>query len=64
MSKLRVKLVKSMIGTPPKHRKILRSLGLRRTGASNELPDTPDIRGKIFHVGHLLSVEEINDRPA
>lgn len=59
MTKLNVKLIKSMIGTPPNHRKILRSLGLRRTGASNELPDTPDIRGKIFHVSHLVSVEEV-----
>jgi len=59
MVKLRVKLVKSMIGRPTKHRKILRSLGLRRVGASNELPDSPDIRGKIFHVSHLVSVEEV-----
>ena len=59
MAKLRVKLIRSTIGRPPKHRKILRSMGLRRTGASNDLPDTPDIRGKIFHVKHLVSVEEI-----
>jgi len=59
MAKLKVTLVKSLIGRPPKHRKILWSLGLRRRGVSRILPDTPDIRGKIFHVSHMVSVEEV-----
>jgi small subunit ribosomal protein S5 len=58
MSQIKVTQVRSGIGTPPKHRLILRSLGLRRTGASRVHNDTPDIRGKIFHVKHLVVVEE------
>lgn len=58
MAQIKVKLVKSVIGRPQKQRLILRSLGLRRTGASRVFEDTPDIRGKIFHVKHLVEVEE------
>ena len=58
MSKIKVTLVRSVIGRPGKHRRILRSLGLRRTGASRTFNDTPDIKGKIFYVKHLIKVEE------
>jgi len=58
MAKIKVTLVRSMIGTPEKHRRILRSMGLRRTGQSREFEDSPSVRGKIFHVQHLVQVEE------
>ena len=48
--------VRSAIGTKPKHRATLRALGLRRLGASNVLPDRPEIRGMIARVPHLVSV--------
>ncbi len=53
-----VRQVRSAIGTKPKHRGTLRALGLRRIGASNELPDRPEIRGMIARVPHLIEVEE------
>jgi large subunit ribosomal protein L30 len=53
-----VRQVRSAIGTKPKHRATLRALGLRKIGASNELPDRPEIRGMIARVPHLVSVEE------
>lgn len=58
---LRVTQVRSAIGTKPKQRGTLRALGLRRIGASNDLPDRPEIRGMLARVPHLVSVEEIND---
>ena len=59
MSSLRVTLVKSQIGSKPKHRGTIRALGLRRIGSSNELPDRPEIRGMLARVPHLVRVEEI-----
>lgn len=58
MAKIKVTQVHSAIATPPKHRKILRSMGLRKTGRSRVFEDNPSIRGKIFHVRHLVKVEE------
>ena len=57
--KLRVTLVKSVIGRLPKHRKTVEALGLRRTGRSNELPNNEAVRGMIKQVEYLLKVEEI-----
>lgn len=55
---LRVTMVKSMIGTKPKHRGTMRALGLRRIDQTVELPDRPEIRGMIAKVPHLVRVEE------
>jgi large subunit ribosomal protein L30 len=51
--------VRSTIGTKPKHRGTLRALGLRRIGATNVLPDRPEIRGMIARVPHLVTVSEV-----
>ena len=56
---LRVTLVRSKIGTKPKHRGTLRALGLGKIGSENVLPDRPEIRGMLARVPHLVSVEEI-----
>ncbi len=58
---LRVTLVKSMIGRPEKHRKVLRGMGLNRVGRTVELRDTPAIRGMINAVSHLVKAEENTD---
>ena len=50
--------VRSAIGAKPKTRGTLRSLGLRRIGHTNTLPDRPEIRGMIARVPHLITVEE------
>jgi len=55
---LRITMVKSMIGTKPKHRGTMRALGLRRIDQTVELPDRPEIRGMIAKVPHLVRVEE------
>ncbi len=56
--KLKAALVKSMIGRPEKHRKILRSMGLTKINRTVEFIDTPSIRGMINKVSHLVKAEE------
>ena len=60
MSEIKITQTGSAIGTKPKQRGTLRALGLRRIGMSNTLPDTPDVRGQIAKVPHLVSVEEVD----
>jgi large subunit ribosomal protein L30 len=55
---LKVTLVKSPIGTRPRHRACVRGLGLRRVNETVEVIDTPEVRGMINRVGYLLQVRE------
>jgi large subunit ribosomal protein L30 len=55
---LKVTLVRSMIGRPEKHRKVLRGMGLTKMNRTVELKDTASIRGMVNAVSHLLNVEE------
>jgi len=55
---LRVKQVASQIGYDQRQRATLRGLGLGRLQRSAELPDTPEVRGMIDKVKHLVQVEE------
>ncbi len=57
--KISITLIKSMIGRPEKHRKVLRGMGLTRLNKSVQLDDTPSIRGMIAKVSHLVKAEEI-----
>lgn len=56
---LRIRQVRSAIGSKPKHRGTLRALGLRGIGQVNELPDRREIRGMLARVPHLIEVEEV-----
>jgi len=56
--KLKITEVKSVIGRPEKQRKILKGMGLSRINQTVTLVDTPQIRGMINKVSHLVSVEE------
>ena len=59
MSKmLKIKKVKSEIGRPEKQRKILRGMGLNKLNNTVTLVDTPQTRGMINKVIHLVSMEE------
>ena len=55
---LKITLVKSMIGRPEKHRKVLRGMGLTKINRTVELKDSPSIRGMVHAVSHLVKVEE------
>jgi large subunit ribosomal protein L30 len=56
--KLKITLVKSMIGRPEKHRKVLRGMGLTKLHRTVELQNTPSVRGMIAKVSHLVVAEE------
>jgi large subunit ribosomal protein L30 len=58
---LKVTLIKSMIGRPEKHRKVLRGMGLTKLNRTVLLKDTPPIRGMVNTVSHLVMVEENSD---
>lgn len=58
---LKITLVKSMIGRPEKHRKVLRGMGLTKLNRTVELKDTPETRGMINTVSHLVQAEEKRD---
>ena len=53
---IKIKLVKSPICTPEKHKVIVRSLGLRKMNQVVERPDTPSFRGMVAKVPHLLAI--------
>jgi len=56
---IQVKLIRSPIGRPEKHRKILRALGLTRMHRPVNLYGTPQIIGAIQKVVHLIDVKEL-----
>ena len=59
MAKLKITLVKSPIGSIPKHRKTVEALGLRKLNKTVEMPDNPAVRGMIDQVKHMVKVEEV-----
>ena len=54
---VKVTLIKSPIGTLPKHKLCLKGLGLRRMHQSVEVEDTPAVRGMIKKINYMLAVE-------
>ena len=57
MSTVKYTQVKSTNGANPKQRDTLRSLKLGRIGSSSKHADTPQLRGMIRAVSHLVEVE-------
>lgn len=55
---LKITLVKSMIGRPEKHRKVLKAMGLTKLNRTITLKDSPSVRGMVGAVTHLVRVEE------
>jgi large subunit ribosomal protein L30 len=53
---IKVKLVRSVIGTREDHRATVRGLGLRRLNDERVLEDTPAVRGMIRKVDYLVRV--------
>ena len=56
--RIKVTLVRSTIGEKPKTRAAVETLGLRKIRQSTERPDSPDLRGLIHQVRHLVEVED------
>jgi large subunit ribosomal protein L30 len=55
---LKIKKVRSVIGRPEKQRKILKGMGLNELNSTVTLVDTPQVRGMVNKVIHLVSMEE------
>ncbi|MDD2216902.1 MAG: 50S ribosomal protein L30 [Eubacteriales bacterium] len=58
-NKIKITLTKSIIGASPKQRKVVEALGLKKMQHSVEVADTPQIRGAVAKVVHLVTVEEL-----
>lgn len=57
--KLKIKLVKSIIGRKPEHVGTAKSLGLRTINDVVEKEKTEDILGKVRHISYLVEIEEV-----
>jgi large subunit ribosomal protein L30 len=55
---IKIKLVRSPICAPEKHKVIVRSLGLKKINRVVEKPDTPAFRGMVKKIPHLLALVE------
>jgi large subunit ribosomal protein L30 len=58
--RLKVTLIRSTIGFNRTQGETVRGMGLRRIRHTVELPDTPESRGMIHKVRHLVTVSEAN----
>jgi large subunit ribosomal protein L30 len=54
--KIKLKLVKGLIGTRQDHRATIRGLGLRGINSVSILEDTPSVRGMINKVRYLIEI--------
>jgi large subunit ribosomal protein L30 len=59
MSPIKVTQIKSSIGSLEKHKRTVRALGLKRIRDSRVHEDTPQLRGMVRSVRHLVRVEEV-----
>lgn len=53
---IKIKLVRSPICTPQKHKDIVKSLGLKKLNRVVERPDTQGFRGMVKKIPHLLQI--------
>jgi large subunit ribosomal protein L30 len=61
MSKIKVTQTRSIIDRPEKQKKIIEALGLGRPHWEKIHNDTPQIRGMLKKIPHLVKVEEVKD---
>ena len=59
MARIRITQVKSSIDRPLTQKRTLEALGLRKTNHSVEHEETPQIKGMVEKVSHLVKVENI-----
>jgi len=60
MSPLKVTQVRSVVGSKQGHKRTVRALGLKRIRDSRVHEDTPQIRGMVRKVQHLVRAEEVD----
>ena len=59
MSLLKVTQVRSVVGSKQRHKRTVRALGLKRIRDIRVHEDTPQIRGMVQKVQHLVHAEEV-----
>ena len=55
---LKIKMIGSMIGSNDRQRANVRGLGLRRIHQVVERPDTPEVRGMVNKIPHIVAIVE------
>lgn len=55
---IKIKYFRSMIGRPETQKKIVRGLGFRKLNQVVEKQDTPEIRGMVNKISHLVQIVE------
>jgi large subunit ribosomal protein L30 len=58
MATLKIKQVRSLIRKPLKQKRTMEALGLRKMNQTVVLDDTPQVRGMVEKVRHLVLIEE------
>lgn len=61
MAKLRITLMRSVIGHPQDQKDTARALGLTKLKRTVVRPDSPEVRGMARKIRHLVAVEEVGD---
>ncbi len=56
MEKIKIRLIKGLVGATPTHRKTVKALGLRKIRQEKELPKNNAVLGMIDQVNHLVEV--------
>ncbi len=59
VKRIRIKLIRSLIGVKPRHARTAHALGLRKIGATVEKNRSPHIMGMINAIPHMIEVEEL-----
>jgi large subunit ribosomal protein L30 len=57
-AQIKITLIRSLIGTAPKQRAVLGGLGLNKVNKTVTLANTPEVRGMVNKVAHLVQVTE------
>ncbi len=57
-TKLKITQVRSLVGTPPRHRRTMEAIGFHHHQETLTKDDTPQLRGMLHQVGYLLRVED------
>ena len=60
MAQLKITQAKGLVGSKANQKASMRTLGLRKIRQSVVRPDTPDVRGLVNVVRHLVTVEEVD----
>lgn len=59
MKKIKITQIKSVIDRPERQKRTMLALGLKKMNASVEVEETPQIKGMVTKVSHLIKVEAV-----